>query len=249
VSVAAIAITSERVAVAARDWKWKGLSVEALTDVVVVARVERATLHVTKEVVQSLDSASPGVHALLLGHVGTRIVDLSITRVLVWVGVDETVVLSKSLTRRRVWVAWVMRLEVGILVVLLYETVVTALLLVHVVLWRAQQNRVVGMSLDMLLEILWTLEGLAAKVALVWLERNMYAHVRGDVVALHGGGSACAPLAGEVQVVCRLATDVALADVVLYEPSAMIRKYIHEINVRRASRAKCIARRRQPIGK
>jgi hypothetical protein len=39
--------------------------------------------------------------------------------------------------------------------------------------------------------------------------------VRGDVVTLDGGGAAVAPLAGQVQVVCALATDMALADVVL----------------------------------
>jgi len=67
----------------------------------------------------------------------------------------------------------------------------------------------------MLLEILWTLEGFATEVALVWLEWNMDAHVRCDVVALDSRGTACTPLAGEVQVVCRLAADVTLADVVL----------------------------------
>lgn len=71
------------------------------------------------------------------------------------------------------------------------------------------------MSLDVLLEILRPLESLAAEVALVWFERDVDADVGGDMVAFDGGGSACAPLAGEVEVVGAFATDVTLADVVL----------------------------------
>lgn len=80
---------------------------------------------------------------------------------------------------------------------------------------RVHQHAVVGVCLDMLLEILRALEGLAAEVALVWLEWHMDADVRCDVVALDGGGPAGTPLAGQVQVVGAFAPDMALADVVL----------------------------------
>jgi hypothetical protein len=69
--------------------------------------------------------------------------------------------------------------------------------------------------LNMFLEILRTLESLAAEFALVRLERDVNADVGGDMVALNGRGSALAPLAGQVEVVGRLATDVALADMFL----------------------------------
>jgi hypothetical protein len=36
-------------------------------------------------------------------------------------------------------------------------------------LWRSEQNRVVGVSLDVLLEILRTLEGLATEITFVGL--------------------------------------------------------------------------------
>lgn len=71
------------------------------------------------------------------------------------------------------------------------------------------------MGLDVLLEILWALECFATEVALVRLQRHMNANVRGDVIALDGGGATCAPLTGEVEVVGALAADVAFADVVL----------------------------------
>lgn len=80
---------------------------------------------------------------------------------------------------------------------------------------RVHEHAVVGMGLDVLLKILGTLERLAAEVTLVWLEWYMDADMRRDVVALYGGRSAGAPLAGKVEVVCALATDMALADVVL----------------------------------
>lgn len=85
------------------------------------------------------------------------------------------------------------------------------------VLGRAagDQDRVVGVRLDMLLKILRALERLAAKIALVRLERHMDADVRRDVVALDGRGAAVLPLASEVEVIGALATDVDVADVVL----------------------------------
>lgn len=67
----------------------------------------------------------------------------------------------------------------------------------------------------MFLEILRALERLAAEIAFVRLQGHMHADVGGDVVAFDGGGSARAPLAGQVEVVGALATDMALADMVL----------------------------------
>lgn len=85
------------------------------------------------------------------------------------------------------------------------------------VLWRgtADKDRVVGMGLDMLLQVLRTLEGLAAKVALMRLERDMNADVRSDVITLDRGGAASTPLASQVEVVCTFATNMTLADVIL----------------------------------
>ena len=80
---------------------------------------------------------------------------------------------------------------------------------------RRVQDGIVGVGLDVLLQILWALERLAAEVTLIRLERDVDSNVRGDVVALDGGGSARAPLAGKIEVVGALATDMALADVVL----------------------------------
>ena len=67
----------------------------------------------------------------------------------------------------------------------------------------------------MFLEILWTLEGLAAEFALVRLERDVDSDVRGDVIALDRGRSTLAPLAGQVEIVRRLTTNMALADMFL----------------------------------
>lgn len=78
------------------------------------------------------------------------------------------------------------------------------------------QNRVVGMSLNMLLEILRALEALSAEIALVRLEGNVNTDMRSDVIALHRGGAARVPLACEVQVVGALATNVLLANVFLF---------------------------------
>ena len=78
-----------------------------------------------------------------------------------------------------------------------------------------RKDRVIGMGLDVLLEILGPLKGLAAEIALVRLEGHMDADVGSDMVTLHGGGAALVPLARQVEVVGALAADMAFADVVL----------------------------------
>ena len=67
----------------------------------------------------------------------------------------------------------------------------------------------------MLLKILRALERLAAEVAFMRLERDVNTDMRRDVVALNSGRPARTPLARQVEVVGALATDVALANVVL----------------------------------
>ncbi len=72
------------------------------------------------------------------------------------------------------------------------------------------------MCLHVLLEILRPLEGLAAKVAFVRLQWDVYPDVRGDMIAFDSSSATCTPLAGEIEVVGALAADMALADVVLW---------------------------------
>ena len=71
------------------------------------------------------------------------------------------------------------------------------------------------MGLDVFLEILRTLKGLSAEVAFVRLERHVNTDVRSNVISLHGSRAAATPLAGEVEIVGALATNMALADVIL----------------------------------
>lgn len=71
------------------------------------------------------------------------------------------------------------------------------------------------MCLDVFFEVLRTFEGFLAEIALVRLQRHVHADVGGDVVALDGGGAAVAPRALEVEVVCALAANMLIADVLL----------------------------------
>ena len=73
------------------------------------------------------------------------------------------------------------------------------------------------MSLDVLFQILGALESFSTEVAFVRLQRNMHANVRSNVIALHGGSPAVAPLASEIEVVGALAPNVSLAHMVLRE--------------------------------
>lgn len=80
---------------------------------------------------------------------------------------------------------------------------------------RVGEDAVVRVCLYVFLEILRALECLSTKVTFVRLERDVDSNVRGDVVALDGGGPAGTPLTGEVEVVGALAADMSLADVIL----------------------------------
>ena len=71
------------------------------------------------------------------------------------------------------------------------------------------------MCLDVLLQILRTFEGLAAKFASMRFERDMDSDVRGDVVAFHDLDATGAPRTLQIEVVGALATNVAFADVIL----------------------------------
>jgi hypothetical protein len=80
---------------------------------------------------------------------------------------------------------------------------------------RSKQDGVVSVCLYVLLQILGALEGLATEVAFVRLQGNVNANMRGNVITLYSGGTAVTPLASQIQVVCALATNMALANVVL----------------------------------
>ena len=66
----------------------------------------------------------------------------------------------------------------------------------------------------MLLQVLRTLECLAAKLTFVRLERDVDSDVGSDVIPLDGGCAARIPTTGKVQVVCALAADMFVANVV-----------------------------------
>ena len=82
--------------------------------------------------------------------------------------------------------------------------------------------RVISVSLDMFFQILGALEGLATEITFMRLERHMHTNVRSDVVALDGGSITRPPLAGEVQVIGTLTTDMALANVFLLDGEANV---------------------------
>lgn len=62
--------------------------------------------------------------------------------------------------------------------------------LTHIRVGRAKEYRVIGVSLDVLLEILRSFESLATEVALMRLQRDVDSDMRGDVITLDGGNAA-----------------------------------------------------------
>jgi hypothetical protein len=79
----------------------------------------------------------------------------------------------------------------------------------------SDDDGVVCVGFYMFLEVLGTLERLAAKVTLVRFERDMNTNVRSDVVTLDSGGAAVTPAAGQIEVVGALAANMAFAHMFL----------------------------------
>lgn len=211
-------VVARRVAEAGADRQRQVLRLQSLADIVVGAGVNGPALDVAEEVVQGFDGPLARIHALqVLQRVcgGGGVVDLAIARVVLGRVVVELVVghvggvrLGVGVRLRQVlagtvvscwsWVGQQGRQEVcrvRLTLAVLLVCVVAATIL-HVGVGRAHEDRVVSVRLDMLLEILRTLKGLAAEIALVRFERNMDADVRSDVIALDRRGAAGTPLAG-----------------------------------------------------
>lgn len=106
----------------------------------------------------------------------------------------------------------------------------------------------------MLFQVLRALEGFAAEVALVRLQRDMNADMRGDMITLDGRSSTGAPLAGQVQVVCALAPDMSFAYMILRQsvsilPNRVALKSPGVNLLHRALLRWCTSRHSRPIDK
>lgn len=77
------------------------------------------------------------------------------------------------------------------------------------------QNCIFGVGLHVLLQILGPFEGLAAKFTPMGFQGNMDSNMRRDMITLDHRDGAVAPGAGQIQVVCALAANVSIADMVL----------------------------------
>lgn len=105
------------------------------------------------------------------------------------------------------------------------------------------------MCLDMLLQILRSLEGLATKLALVGLERNMDADVGSNVVTLHCGSATLTPGAGEVEVVGRFSANMSFTYVLLRcKVSFEELGIVEDMDLRREPLVMSIARHNLAIG-
>ena len=67
----------------------------------------------------------------------------------------------------------------------------------------------------MFLQILRSLESFSAELALVWLQWDMDSNMGCDMITFDSCCSTLSPCAGQVEIVCRLSTDMSFADVFL----------------------------------
>ena len=77
-------------------------------------------------------------------------------------------------------------------------SIATRIWSIHIILL---ESPIIGMSLDMLLEILWSFESFATEFTFVWFQRHVNTNVRGDVITLYRGGATAAPGTGQVEIV------------------------------------------------
>lgn len=88
--------------------------------------------------------------------------------------------------------------------------IVSSSILVHTV-----ENGIIGMSFHVLLQILGTLEGLAAELATMRFQGNMDPNVRSDMIAFNNLNAAVGPGALQVEIVRAFAANMFVAYVIL----------------------------------
>jgi len=230
--VAILRHTSTLVAASAttEDWKLNTLEThKSLTDVVVRGRVDCATLGVSEELIQRIVcSTLPDLVVVVkLLRLVYSVIDGTISRVLGWASIESSwstawVLLAVTSIGAKSTIGILVstrcsgkRLQVSDQFAVLARVALGAVGTTSVGLWGAEQYRIVGVRLYVLLEILRALERLTAEIALMRLQRDVHANVRSDVIALDCGCAAVTPLAGQIQVVGALATNMALTDVIV----------------------------------
>jgi hypothetical protein len=194
---------------------WNSLeSHQALANLSIGGWIDLTALGITKEIVQSIISALSVVECCVLSNISpVTVVYRAVGRSLLRSIVTGVVRVRMAVSGSGTWVHGsgmiIVTTRVGSFAWCLSVSRVLALVLLR----GSEKDRVVGVSLDVLLQVLRTLEGLPTEVAFVRLQWNVDSDVGGDVVTLDSCGSALIPSAGQVEVVRTLAADMLLADV------------------------------------
>lgn len=77
------------------------------------------------------------------------------------------------------------------------------------------ENGIIGMSFHMLLQILGTLESLAAELATMRFQGNVDSNVRSDMIAFNHLNAAVRPRALQVEIISAFAANMFVAYVIL----------------------------------
>ena len=109
---------------------------------------------------------------------------------------------------------------------------------------RPHENRVVSVSLDVLLQVLRTLEGLATEVTTMRLQRDMNTDVRCDMITLDRRGMTVCPLTGEIEIVGAFTANMAFADVLLWRRLLSVMDARHDETGTRTTTEGVLGRRR-----
>jgi hypothetical protein len=88
---------------------------------------------------------------------------------------------------------------------------------------RRKENRVIRVSLFMLLQVLGTFEALSALFACMGFEGDMDSNVTCNVVSFGGLGGTVSPAASQAQIICRFAPNVFLTQMVLHYQLQLVR--------------------------
>jgi hypothetical protein len=189
---------------------------EALSNLGIRSGIDLASFSIAKKLIQGIKVAFSGVVCGMLTKVSSvsdRIIDWTIgTRLLGRVVAVVGIMMGRTVVGSGAG----MHLSTVVIVTsgISFSTPVSrALPTMSMLFWGAKEDRVISMSLDVLLQVLRALESLSAEIAFMRLQRNMYSNVGCDMVAFDCGGPALVPAAGKIQIVCALAANMLLADV------------------------------------
>lgn len=189
---------------------------ESLANLSIAGRIKLTTLDIAQKLVDNiiLTTSGRGIICSTVAHVRLSTVVNGIVTLTKGHRLMHIIAISTLGRRRAVARGWSMVHGCSLMVIITLRTrfwhgTVPTLV---VLLGSTEKNRVICVCLDMLLQVLGTLERFTTEVTLVRFKGNVHTNMRSNVVTLYSSCTAVGPTTGKVEIVGGLSANMFFAN-------------------------------------